>query len=167
MTACLDELLSEELSYVANADDCNDSDASTYPGSSREGGELCVRDSDGDGYGDSTASQPYDAGTDCNDADESIFPNTAQYEDDDLCVVDSDGDGYGDAIPSVNADAVMTVTTAIHWFIPATTTPRQPCILDSDAMALDRAIPLSPMTQAQTATTAMPKSIPINESSAI
>ena len=76
VTACLDELLSEDLSYVANDDDCNDSDASTYPGSSRDGGELCVRDSDGDGYGDSTASQPYDAGTDCNDADERFFPIT-------------------------------------------------------------------------------------------
>ena len=55
--SCLNELLAldETTNYVENSDDCDDSDAETYPGSSREGSELCVRDTDGDGYGDSTA----------------------------------------------------------------------------------------------------------------
>ena len=133
--SCLSELLAldEATSYVANADDCDDSDSETYPGSSREGGELCVRDADGDGYGDSTAAAPYDAGTDCNDADASIFPNNARFEDDELCVVDADGDGYGDAIPSVAADPGSDCDDSNALIYPGYNNEAGTlCILDAD-----------------------------------
>ena len=41
-----------------------------YPGRNKEQGNLCVLDSDGDGYGDLEPPLPYEPGTDCNDADE-------------------------------------------------------------------------------------------------
>ncbi|MEC8278843.1 MAG: putative metal-binding motif-containing protein, partial [Myxococcota bacterium] len=135
VVACPSELLTldETISYVANADDCDDSDSETYPGSSREGGELCVRDADGDGYGDSTAAAPYDAGTDCNDADASIFPNNARFEDDELCVVDADGDGYGDAIPSVAADPGSDCDDSNALIYPGYNNESGTlCILDAD-----------------------------------
>ena len=133
--ACLSALLNldDSTSYVANSDDCDDSDSETYPGSSREGGLLCVRDSDGDGYGDSTASNPFDAGTDCNDSDASIFPNNARYEDDELCVLDADGDGYGDALPSVLADPGSDCNDSDEFVYPGYNNELgNLCILDED-----------------------------------
>jgi formylglycine-generating enzyme required for sulfatase activity len=81
--------------YINNSTDCNDADPQVYPGASRDGPGLCVRDSDGDGYGDTTASAPYDRGSDCNDDDDTIYPGSSQ-EGGGLCVLDKDNDGFGD-----------------------------------------------------------------------
>ncbi|MEC8380050.1 MAG: MopE-related protein, partial [Myxococcota bacterium] len=142
VTACLEELLSETLSYVANSDDCNDSDSTTYPGSSREGGELCVRDSDGDGFGDSTASQPYDAGTDCNDSDASTYPGSSQ-EGGDLCVRDSDGDGFGDSTASLPYDAGTDCNDSDSSIFPnnAQYEDDDLCVVDRDGDGYGDAIP--------------------------
>ena len=40
--------------------DCNDSNASVYPGYNNEIGNLCVLDLDGDGFGQINPPQPYD-----------------------------------------------------------------------------------------------------------
>ncbi len=61
--------------YVESSNDCDDSDADTFPGSAlSEDPTLCTRDADGDGYGDSAVSAPVDAGTDCDDTDPLVSP---------------------------------------------------------------------------------------------
>ena len=90
-TACINMM---PAGYVADGTDCNDTDPETYPGSSRDGAGLCVRDLDGDDYGDATATDPYDKGSDCNDDDALTYPGSSQ-EGSGLCVQDLDGDGYG------------------------------------------------------------------------
>ncbi len=104
----------EPPSYVDNDEDCDDLDATSYPG----GEEVCdgadnncdgtideddatdastwYADADGDGYGDPKIStlaceQPsdyVDNDEDCDDSDDSLNPETAWY-------ADSDADGYG------------------------------------------------------------------------
>ena len=74
--------------------DCNDSSASEYPGSVEEASATeCMRDADGDGYGDEDVSGTrYDPGTDCDASDAS-----ANNDDDDAdgfttCAGDCDDD---------------------------------------------------------------------------
>ena len=84
--------------YVDNDQDCNDSDASIFPGNAREEGDLCVVDADGDGYGAANPSVSADFGSDCDDSDPSVYPGRNK-EQGFVCVLDSDGDGYGDLEP--------------------------------------------------------------------
>jgi hypothetical protein len=140
-TAC-----SQPSGYTASSTDCDDSDASAYPGAD----ELCdgvdndcdgstdeadavdaptwYADADGDGYGDASASAtactaPWGHvadSTDCDDADASANPGAAEICDgvDNDCdgavdeadaidgtlwYADTDGDGYGDASASTFA----------------------------------------------------------------
>jgi hypothetical protein len=85
--------------------DCNDEDANVFPGSVAESTELCLLDGDGDGFGDASASAPYDAGTDCADADPLTFPGAAENESDALCQTDGDEDGYGSSTPASGVEA--------------------------------------------------------------
>jgi len=63
--------------------DCDDSDASTWPGAAEnDDPTACMRDADGDGWGDATAASPIIAGQDCDDTDPSLTP------------ADGDGDGW-------------------------------------------------------------------------
>jgi len=63
--------------------DCDDHDASTYPGAAdEESATECMTDADGDGWGDDSPSGGVTAGTDCDDTDPAVSP------------VDRDGDGY-------------------------------------------------------------------------
>ena len=53
--------------------DCDDTDASVYVGAAfLEDVTLCMRDSDQDGWGDSTDSAPFVAGLDCDDSDSTL-----------------------------------------------------------------------------------------------
>ncbi len=126
--------------YVADPSDCDDGDSQTHPGAD----EWCdgvdrdcngvvdddyaldaltwFADSDADGFGDASVSQPaceqpsgyLNDGTDCDDGDASIHPGADEYcngvdddcdgevdEDDAVDAstlwVDADGDGYGDS----------------------------------------------------------------------
>ena len=64
-------------------DDCDDFDASTFPGSAENDSETeCMTDADGDGYGSSTAASPVAAGTDCDDSNASIHPGADETEGD-------------------------------------------------------------------------------------
>ncbi|HRZ76481.1 MAG TPA: CARDB domain-containing protein, partial [Bacteroidales bacterium] len=97
--------------YVANANDCDDSDELIYPGAAERcngldddcdgladetGSLVFFRDADGDGFGNpdslvSVCVQPagYVAeGSDCDDQDPLAFPGQVWY-------IDYDGDGYG------------------------------------------------------------------------
>jgi hypothetical protein len=77
--------------------DCDDGDATAYPGAASTEPSLCTIDIDGDGYGDGAATSPVDAGTDCNDADATEFPGAVTEATATECMTDQDADGYGDA----------------------------------------------------------------------
>ena len=84
--------------------DCDDTRADTYPGVAKnDSSELCMRDSDGDGYGDLTPDNPdVTPGQDCNDADPEINPSIEEVPSNgvdqdcdtlELCYHDLDDDG--------------------------------------------------------------------------
>ena len=86
--------------------DCNDSDATIYPGVAYAEDDplLCAVDADGDGWGSRNPAPPVFAGSDCNDADPSISPGQPEADDglDENCdgnrieidLFDLDGDGF-------------------------------------------------------------------------
>ena len=102
-----------EGTYVLNALDCNDSDASIFPGNTQfEADDACVQDLDGDGYGSMSPTVPADFGTDCDDTTVDVNPSAQEVCDevDNNCngevdeyngiyaptwYADDDGDGYG------------------------------------------------------------------------
>jgi hypothetical protein len=95
------ELLSDDLSCSAAgvsglATDCDDGDDTTYFGAAAEAPSQCMRDSDGDGFGDAASSGPVVPGSDCDDESASTYPGAAT-EDPLQCMQDADGDGFGDA----------------------------------------------------------------------
>ena len=67
-----------------SVDDCNDSDANTFPGAADlDDADACMTDADDDGYGDSAPLDGVTAGTDCDDGDADLNP------------ADLDSDGFG------------------------------------------------------------------------
>lgn len=102
--------------YLENNADCDDSSAETFPGSAEQDSQVdCMRDGDGDGYGDVNVSAGVTPGTDCDDANIDISPGSVEScngidDDCDLLIDDADdsvfdqillyfdldGDGYGD-----------------------------------------------------------------------
>jgi hypothetical protein len=89
---------------VDNDDDCDDSDANTFPGAApNDDADACMHDGDGDDWGDDDPGPGIDPGTDCDDDDIATFPGAASSEPD-LCGTDADGDGWGDANPGGGGD---------------------------------------------------------------
>ena len=71
-------------------DDTSATAADTFPGAApNDSGSGCMKDVDGDDWGDETPPSGLTAGSDCDDADSGIHPDTNWY-------ADTDGDGYGD-----------------------------------------------------------------------
>ena len=62
--------------FMADYEDCDDNDPTTFPGSAIEDSETaCMQDFDGDGFGNATPDNEYiEAGTDCDDDDPAINP---------------------------------------------------------------------------------------------
>ena len=89
---------------VTAGDDCADDDPFTFPGAaSNDSSNDCMRDNDGDGYGDSSVLGGFVGGTDCNDADGTIYPTAPEICDGlvNTCggtlpidEIDNDGDGF-------------------------------------------------------------------------
>jgi hypothetical protein len=131
--------------FVANADDCDDLDADDHPGAPEtigndddedcDGGELCYRDGDRDGYRSTTSTTLASADTDCADAGEAnaavdatdcddtnatvspVATESCNLVDDDCdgdidegltttWYADADGDGSGDSSSSTEACSV-------------------------------------------------------------
>ena len=63
--------------------DCDDGDAAVFPGSAElDSDTACMRDADGDGYGDLSATAPVEPGSDCDDNDASVHPNASDPDKD-------------------------------------------------------------------------------------
>ncbi len=94
----------EELGYVGNSNDCDDTDPDTWPGAEEvpydgidqdcSGSDLC--DSDGDTFDANEC-----GGDDCDDEDETVFPGATEtwydgidQDCDEASDFDVDGDGY-------------------------------------------------------------------------
>ena len=99
----------QPVGYLSDGTDCDDLDFFTYPGAAENDSvSACMKDIDGDGYGDATPSNTdITAGTDCDDADNSINPLAVEIPSDGLdqncdgaedCFQDIDGDGYGSEV---------------------------------------------------------------------
>ncbi len=88
---------------VTAGEDCNDYDASVYPGAADTYGDGADQncdgvdgvDSDGDGWASSAGGGP-----DCDDGDSATWPGAAYEESDSDCMTDQDGDGWGDPNPT-------------------------------------------------------------------
>ena len=107
--------------YIEDNTDCDDSSADTFPGSAEQDSPTaCMKDADGDGYGERWVLENIVSGTDCDDDNDAISPSAVEIcnEIDDDCdlliddaddsvadqnvfYVDNDGDGYGDATNTV------------------------------------------------------------------
>ncbi|MCH7779323.1 MAG: putative metal-binding motif-containing protein, partial [Acidobacteria bacterium] len=107
-------------SESATSDDCDDTSITTYPGAALiDSTTACMKDDDGDFFGDDTPPAGVTPGTDCNDTLSSIHPGVFEIPDDGIdqdcngfdtitCVVDGDMDGYGTDLgtPVLAADGV-------------------------------------------------------------
>jgi hypothetical protein len=61
--------------YVASSTDCDDSSNVTFPGAApNDSASACMKDTDGDDWGDATPPGGVTAGTDCDDADSEKTP---------------------------------------------------------------------------------------------
>jgi hypothetical protein len=126
--------------YSPWSDDCDDTDASRYPGAVEVPGDdidqdcdrrdLCYLDDDGDGFGDLLVLGDHDAcegngfvrtGGDCDDADPAVSPGAAEVPIDgldndcdgfDLCYGDADGDGFGDQLQAGPVDPYAPCSAA-------------------------------------------------------
>ncbi|MFM2163367.1 MAG: hypothetical protein RLZZ383_2879, partial [Pseudomonadota bacterium] len=122
-------------SGVANDDDdCDDNDATEYPGSPTPGKDcsgvtVCYQDADFDGYGGSIqilSSNPLcnavgqsPNSADCNDGDATVKPNVVDAPNDgvdkdcdgyEICYQDLDNDGFGTINPQPSTDLTCNAT---------------------------------------------------------
>jgi len=92
-------------SGVLGGDDCNDDDDDAFPGAGENEAlpGICLRDGDGDGYGEQAPLDAIPSGTDCDDRSAFTFPGAAPQDGPFNCMKDADGDDYGDE------DAVLPI----------------------------------------------------------
>ncbi|MEC7987794.1 MAG: MopE-related protein [Myxococcota bacterium] len=93
-----------ESSFSTDCDDDPATGANTHPGAAHfESSEFCMKDDDGDGYGDQNPISNAYPGSDCDDSTTAIRPNRSDIVDDGIdnncdgleaCYVDADDDGY-------------------------------------------------------------------------
>ena len=85
--------------------DCDDEDPYAFPGAaSQDNPQACMRDLDGDGYGEEDpTNSAVEAGTDCDDTNPHLHPGAAELESTTECMLDFDEDGYGDPDPPEGA----------------------------------------------------------------
>ena len=97
--------------YTEFEGDCDDFDSNTFPGSVNEAtSNECMKDSDGDGFGDVYISGYFDAGTDCDDSNPLAFPGAAENESDSECLTDNDEDGWSAEVGDCNDENVLMPT---------------------------------------------------------
>ncbi|MCP3980554.1 MAG: PKD domain-containing protein, partial [bacterium] len=97
--------------YLLDSTDCDDisvTSPATFPGAAPSDGAGCMRDSDGDDWGDDSPPAGVEAGTDCDDFDALLHPATTWY-------VDADGDGFG------SSASTLVQCTEPAGFVPSST----------------------------------------------
>ena len=75
---------------LLDATDCDDTPAGPGGGGPARRSRTCMKDQDGDGWGDASPPVGVAPGTDCEDSDQGISPATVWH-------LDADGDGWGAA----------------------------------------------------------------------
>jgi putative metal-binding protein len=90
---------------IKGGGDCDDRDSNTFPGAAPKNSiTACMKDSDGDDFGDAAPPSGVTPGTDCDDRTTlgaATFPGSAEKESTTACMKDTDGDGYGDSLVSL------------------------------------------------------------------
>ena len=91
---------------ILGGGDCAPNDPFTFPGAGAKEAfsTACMRDRDGDGYGDLTPPPGVTPGTDCDDSSPTAadtFPGSAPLDSPVACMKDSDHDDYGDSAVSL------------------------------------------------------------------
>jgi hypothetical protein len=83
---------------ISGGGDCEALDLNTFPGAAPNEAlpNACMKDTDGDNFGDSNPPAGIVAGTDCDDASAITFLGAAEIDGPFNCMKDADGDGYGD-----------------------------------------------------------------------
>lgn len=103
---CVDEATD---GYVENDDDCDDSSSVTRPGDGSGNREVddpavCMKDEDGDGFGDLDPPAGVDPGSDCDDTSATTHVGASERELSDQCTSDADDDGWADEFPDPDGD---------------------------------------------------------------
>ncbi|MBT3219622.1 MAG: hypothetical protein HN348_11070, partial [Proteobacteria bacterium] len=100
----------QPLGYVEDGTDCDDGNQWTFPGAaSSESKKKCLRDVDGDGYGDDNPPTGVRTGSDCDDEDASRNPGKTEVCDDGF---DNDCNQMAD-----DADPGLDLLTATTWYV--------------------------------------------------
>ncbi len=104
--------------YSRTSTDCDDTDGDTHPSVAfEEPGTSCMRDADGDGYGDANLTvvelnTGLVAGSDCDDSTNMVSPSAAEIpangvdencNGEELCFVNSDNDDFGSTLPPISS----------------------------------------------------------------
>ncbi|NIV26339.1 MAG: hypothetical protein GWN45_02975, partial [Gammaproteobacteria bacterium] len=75
--------------HVPDGTDCDDTSSVTFPGAApNDSAAACMKDADGDDWGDDTPPAGVTPGSDCNDVNAQIHQRAMWFE-------DADGDGFG------------------------------------------------------------------------
>jgi hypothetical protein len=128
---------------IAGGGDCDETASNTFPGAAFRDifAAACMRDADGDGYGDASAAPPVARGTDCDDVSPAApvtFPGASPNEPfPGACTRDADGDDYGDssvALPVARGTDCDDVSPAAAVTFPgaAALEPVAACHRDAD-----------------------------------
>ncbi|MEC8379769.1 MAG: MopE-related protein [Myxococcota bacterium] len=98
-----------ESGFSSNSQDCDDNDAYAHPGAASQDSTVqCMRDFDGDGYGDMGVVAPLIPGSDCNDNDGSTHPGALEITD---SGVDENCDGSENCYRDDDEDGFRTINT--------------------------------------------------------
>jgi len=125
---------------IKGGDDCAPNDPYTFPGAAPKEtfATACMKDRDGDDYGDINPPPGVVRGTDCDDSPTggSTFPGAAPHDSSLNCMKDSDGDDYGDASVSLPVVRGTDCNDA-----DANTHPGAPELCDGNNNACSGAVP--------------------------
>ena len=129
--------------------DCDDASARTFPGAApKDSATACMKDADGDGYGDASATGTVTPGSDCDDAAARTFPGAAPKDSSTACMKDVDGDGWGDKAPpaGVTAGTDCDDTSVVTYKGAATKDDAAACMKDTDGDGYGDASPPAGVT---------------------
>jgi len=119
-----------------DADDCDDTDPTVFPGAAANEPDLCTTDADGDGWGSASPPPGADAGTDCDDGSPFTFPGAADAEAPPLdtdCLRDEDDDGWGDDQPPPGVIPGSDCADTVPSLFPgAASLEPELCTIDAD-----------------------------------